>query len=253
MALNPNTFFIQDGNSIKVNCPLLEVYVPDEYMDNGSYEVVGQDSKWFGIGNYKAFQSESELDHRDRIPTYPIGIAAFITSRPSERDVGDIQFTKGGIARPCIIMRFYKGDLFMVNRNVIKMVENMSKLTQMLEAGKLDHVPPSVVSDLIQHNQEITNVSLRLPASYFDTIVVERYRDPNNPKHKLRHAKENNSEGKVVSITPREDAMTATTFQGFTFEDVNSSLIAGCNQSRKGEKSEPTIMEQLIRGEEINL
>ena len=57
MALNPNTFFIQDGNSIKVNCPLLEVYVPDEYMDNGSYEVVGQDSKWFGIGNYKAFQS----------------------------------------------------------------------------------------------------------------------------------------------------------------------------------------------------
>lgn len=242
--------FKMKGDSIIVNAPILEVYLPADYASAELYQVIGSNSKWFGIANFKTFRSESQLDHREIVPTYPLGISSFILSTPSETDIDDVLFKKDGVIRKCIILRFFVGDVFCIDRNLIKSADNVVILMTRLEAGKLDNVPPHIVKDIIRYAEKINGMNLKLPDSHIDALVAERYRDPNNHSRKLRFSNDNNTD-KVVSVNPREDAMTSTTYQGITFEDINNSIVAACNRKKAGITDEATIMEKIIRGEKV--
>lgn len=242
--------FKLNGESIIVTAPILEVYLPEDYAASELYSVVGEYTKWFAIANFKVFKNEAQLEHRDEVPTRPIGRATNILSKPSETDIGEVTFVKGGDARKCIILRFYMNDVFCVDRNVIKSADNVAIMMQRLESGKLDNIPPRIVKNVINVSQGINGINLRLPDEHMDAMIAERYRDPKNKNRKLRFSTGDNKD-RVVSVTPREDAVTSTTFQAFTFEDVNNSIIAACNRKDAGIQDEATIMEKIIRGEKI--
>ena len=52
----------------------------------------------------------------------------------------------------------------------------------------------------------------------------------------------------MISHNMRTDAIQSTTFQGLTHEDVNSALLAAINRKDAGIVDEPTMMERLMRG-----
>lgn len=242
--------FKMKGDAIIVSSPILEVYLPADYADTGLYMMIGSNTKWFAVANFKSFTKEAQLDHREIVPTIPLGISSFFLSTPSETDIDEVLFHKGGIMRKCIILRFFVGDVFCVDRNLIKAADNVVTLMGRLEAGKLDNIPPAIVKDVIKYAQKINGVNLKLPDAHLDAMVAERYRNPDNVNQKYRFSSDSSSD-KIVSVTPREDTMTSTTFQGIAFEDINSSLIAACNRKHDGIKDEATIMEKIVRGEKI--
>lgn len=242
--------FKKSGESILVAAPIVEVYLPFEYSSNALYQVVGENVRYFGIANFKAFDNESQLEHREKAKTIPLGISAYIDAHPSEVEVADVQFVKDGIYRKCIILRFFKEDAFAVSTSIIKSVDNMSLVLSLLENGKLDNVPATCVAKIIRHAQKINGVNLRLPEEYLRVLVAEKYRDPERRNQKIRYSANPDSDT-VMTVNAREDAMLSSTFQGITFEDINTALLVADNRHEAGINEKETVMEQIIKGEKI--
>lgn len=234
-------------NKMIVTAPILEVYLPFEYVTKGLYSMKGEFIDFFAVCNIKAFKNETELEHREAVKTIPVGLCIMITSNPSELDVAEVKFSPESPFRKCQILRYYKDDEFAVNTSCISQAGNVSSFMDMLENGKLDFIPVRFIRDIIDRAEKINRMDLRLSSEAKDALIAESYRDPNNIHRGLRFAKDKNSE-KVLSVTAREDAILSSTYQAFTFEDVNSSLIASVNRAKAGVKEEPTVMEQIIRG-----
>lgn len=242
--------FKKSGESILVAAPIVEVYLPFEYSSNTLYQVVGENARYFGIANFKVFDKESQLEHRESVKTIPLGISAYIDAHPSETEIADVQFVKDGIYRKCIILRFFKNDAFAISTSIIKSVDNMSLVLGLLENGKLNNVPANCVARIIRHAQKINGVNLRLPEEYLRVLVAEKYRDPEHRSQKIRYAKDPGADT-VVTVNAREDAMLSSTFQGVTFEDINTALLVADNRHNAGIQEKESIMEQIIKGEKI--
>ena len=241
--------FKKSGESILVAAPIVEVYLPFEYTKD-LYQVIGENVRYFGIANFKVFENESQLDHREKVKTIPLGISAFIDAHPSETDVADVQFVKDGIYRKCIILRFYKDDAFAVSTDIIMTTDNMSIVLNMLENGKLDNVPATCVARIIRHAQKINGVNLRLPEEYLRVLVAEKYRDPERKNQKIRYSEHPDSDT-VLSVNSREETYLSSTFQGITFEDIGTAVIVANNRKNAGVKEPETIMEKIVKGEKI--
>lgn len=254
-------FFRTDKNSILVDVPIIEVYIPYEYMttsppgtSNKYYEVLGENVRYYGIANFKVFMSEKE--HQEKIEdvlTYPMGIPTMLIAHPTETTVKEMRFNKNYPYEKMIVLTFNKGDAFIVNTNTIKSADNVSGLMSRFEAGKLTNIPPAMTDEVIEFGQEINNIKLKLPSEMIEAFSAERYRDPNNPAQKLRFSKASDDTiaNKVVSYNMREEAMQSTTYQGISFEDINSSIITATNRKNAGIVDDATIMEKIIRGEKI--
>ena len=236
-------------NKIIVTSPILEVYLPSEYaLKTALYNMKGERVEFFGVCNMKEFKKEEDLENRVLSKTIPIGIPMVLISNPSEIESNvEVQFYSDGPFRKCIVLRYYKDDEFICNTQCIKSSSNVTVLMEMLENGKLTFFPVKHIPALIQKAQDMNGVNLRLPIESIQAMISERYRDPQHPSKKLRFSNVKDSDD-IVSVTPREETMLSSTYQAFSFEDINSSLIASVNRAKAGIRDEPTIMEQIIRG-----
>ena len=152
-----------------------------------------------------------------------------------------------------VVLTYRQGDAFVVNTNVVKSADNVSGLMSRFEGGKLTNIPPAMADEVIEVGQIINNMKLKLPSEMIEAFTAERYRDPANPAQKIRFSKASDAvqSNDVVSYNMREEAMQSTTYQGISFEDINSALITATNRKNKGIKDEATVMEKIIRGEKI--
>ena len=245
--------FKTEKNSIIVTAPIIEVYLPYDYYAAELFERVGENIRYYGVANFKVFNSEKERENKPSVKTYPMGISSMLIARPTETDTMEVQFTKGGKLHKCIVMTFYKNDLFLVEKNIIKNTDNAFILMNRLEAGKLDNVPPNIQADMLMYAQVLNKINFGLPSELLEIFVSEKYRDPSNPSRKYRFADASKIRGDdVVSYNMREDAMQSTAYQGFTHEDINTALITAINRKHDGIVDEPTYMERIIKGEKID-
>jgi len=210
--------------------------------------MLGSKVKFLGIGNMRFFKNEKEMSDPESVKSHPLGIPMLITSEPSEIDVREVRLSKGGQPRKCVVLTFYKGDPLLVNTGVIKTTEAMMMTLSRLEQGKLDHLTPEVVVSIIHDCETMNGLSLRIPSEEMEIFVGERYRDPNSPRFKYRHHEGPIDPDTMVSHNMRTDAMQSTSFQGLTHEDVNNAVIAAVNRKDAGIIDEPTTMERLERG-----
>lgn len=243
------SFLANKGSSFVVTCPILEVYVPYEYESSGLYYVDAEDIQLFAVANFRIFNNEKELNTRDNKDTYPLCIAAFISTKPREIDIDEVSLYVGSAKRKSIILRYYASDIFVINRNIIMSIRNMSNLMRLLVGGKLDILPYEAISKCMIAAQDIDNISLGLPEEDIDGLVAERCRDPKRPTKKARFMDEYPKE--ILSVNPREEINMTSTFNAFSFEDPNNALVAAHNRAKKGVKEPESIMEKIIKGEKI--
>ena len=237
-------------NKMIVDVPIMEIYLPAEYKDRGLYYMKGPLVEFYGVCNMKTFNKEEDLEHREAVKTIPIGIALMITSNPSEIDIGEVKFSPSSPLRKCVILRYYKNDELMTNTSCIIASDNVGNLLTLLENGKLDYIPVKYIRDIVDRAEIINKTNLRLSLEAKDAMIIECYRDPHNINKSLRHSK-NSNEDLISSPTSREESMLSSTYQAFTFEDINSSLLAAVNRAKAGVEEEPTVMERIIRGDTV--
>lgn len=248
--------FRMANNKIYIDCYGLEVYLPYDYLTAGyrgtqCYQVVGTKVKFYGIGNMKAFKDKKEMDNSLSVTASPLGIPMIITSCPSEIDTREVQFVKNGVVRKCIVLTYYKDDVFADNTNLVQSLNHVMILMNRLEGGKLDHIVPDVAVQILQDAQRMNKVKLRIPTEEEEVFIAERYRNPDKQAQKARMGGASDPD-KIVSYNMRQDAMKTTTYQALTHEDINTALIVSANRYNDGTINDPTIMERIVRGMDLS-
>lgn len=244
------------NNAIYVDTYALDVFLPYDYLSKSYrgydyYSLVGSKVRFFAVGNMRAYKTKKEMDDPLSVQTYPLGIPLQITSCPSEIDTRDVRFTKGGPIRRCIVLTYYKDDVFMESQDCIKNHSNVMIVLARQEGGKLDHFPPDAAIELLQDAQSMNNIKLRIPSEAEEIFVAERYRNPANPNQKARFA-DNMNPDKVVTYNMRQESMQTSTYQALTNEDINTSLIVSVNRKNDGVVDDPTLMEMIVRGMDMS-
>lgn len=245
--------FVEKDDKIIVNCYAVELYLPAEYADmnyRGTpyYAILGVKVKYLGIGNFRFFNSEKEMEHPEEIPTYPYVVPMLLTAQPTDIEVRDVQFKANGRIRKCIVLTFIKGDEFLCNTNVIKSGDPVMMYMARLEGGKLDHIPPEVAISGLHDAEEFSGISLRIPAEDEEVFVSARYRNPRHPTQEYRYYDGPPETDKIISNNARTDAQQMGTFAGVMFEDINNTLITSVNRANRGEVGEVTPFEAVVRG-----
>lgn len=243
----------ESGGKIYVDCFGMEVYLPSDYMGkayrgNSYYSLIGNKVRFFGVGNIRFFSSQKEMDSPTSVKSYTLGYPMMITSEPSDIDTRDVQFVKNGVIRKCIVLTFYKNDIFVDNTNTISNTDNVMIYMTRIESGKLDHIKPEEAIVIFRDMQAYNGLSLRIPEEAEEIFVAERYRDPNNHSRKIRFADQSKVDyDREVSLNLRQEAMKTSTYQAITHEDINTSLITSINRYESGEIDEPLPMERIVR------
>lgn len=250
--VNMNKLKVVDHKMI-VDCHAMEVYLPHEYTTaayRGTpfYSVLGTQIRFLGVGNMRFFATEKDMQNPESVKSHPLGIPMLITSEPAEVDSREVRLSKGGRLRKCVVLTYMKGDSFLINTDVIKTTDAMMMLLSRLEQGKLDHIPPEVVVKVIRDCESMNGINLRIPSEEMEIFVAERYRDPAYPTRKYRYHTGAVDPDSMISHNMRTDAMQSTTYQGITHEDINSALVAAVNRKAAGIIDEPTLMERVTRG-----
>lgn len=243
---------IVDGQAI-VDCYALELYLPAEYVDaayRGSpyYSVLGTKIKFFGVGMFRAFRSQKEVDNPESVEAYPFGVPMLLTTEPDETDVRDVRFSKNGPLRKCIVLSYNKGAKFLITTETIKNSDAMMMYLSRLEQGKLDFIPPEIAIEMEADCERMNGSNLRIPSEEMEIFVAERYRDPDHPGRKYRFHTGVVDPDTMISHNMRTDAIQGTAYQAITHEDINSALIASINRKKDGVVDEPTMMERIVRG-----
>lgn len=245
--------FRESGNSIYVDVYALDVYLPYDYLDKAYrgisyYSIVGSKVRYFAVGNMRAYKNQKEMESPLTAKTHPLGFPMIIMSEPSETNVKEVQFVNGGPIRRCIVLTYYKDDVFVENVNCIAQAENAMIILSRLEGGKMDHFGPEVSIGVFQDVQSMNKISFRIPSEEEEIFIAERYRNPNKHSQKARFADSTTADDRFVSYNMRQEAMKTTTYQALTHEDINTSLIASINRKNDGIIDDPTIMERVVRG-----
>lgn len=250
--------FRKEKEKILVDTYAVDVFVPAEYVGSeyrGTpyYSVVGDQVRYFAIANFRVYQNEKQLNDPLTVKTYPLGIPMTILCKPTERDTRDVQFTKDGPIRRCVVLTFYKNDEFVSNDAAISTSNHMMMLLGRLSGGKLTYIPPAVISQIIPIGEKMNGINLRISPEELEMYIAERYRNPNNTAQKLRFSDTvKDDSDRMVSYRMREESMQTTSFQAITHEDPNNAFITSINRKRKGIYNEPTIPERIARGMSID-
>ena len=250
--------FRQEKEKILVDCYAVDVFIPPEYIGSeyrgtSYYSIIGTQVKYFaGMCNFRYYKNEKEFNNPSSVSTYVLGVPTTFISKPSEIDTRDVQFTKSGPIRKRIVLTFYRNDKFLCNVNTIANTAHMMIMLLRIQGGKIDGIPPQVLYSIVRDGERMNYMNLRISNEELQAFLSERYRDPDNPSKKLRHAKNPKYDADhTVSYRMREDAMQTTTFQAFTHEDINNSLITSINRKQHGIINEPTAVERIVRGMDI--
>ncbi|MDE6040529.1 MAG: hypothetical protein K2F99_03030, partial [Muribaculaceae bacterium] len=168
--------------------------------------------------------------------------------QPTDIEMRDVCFVKGGRVRPCVVLTFIKGDEFMCNNEIVVNTDALMMYLSRLESGKLDHIPPEVAIEGLHDCEELSKVSLRIPSEDEEIFVSTKYRDPSHPSREYRYYTGEAETDNIISNNSRTDAMQSTTWTAFNFEDINNSLITSVNRANRGEVNPVGPFEAVVRG-----
>lgn len=243
--------FRQANNATYVDSFALEVYLPFDYMGKAYrgyeyYTLIGSNVRFYAVGMMRFFNNDKELQNPNSVKCYPLGIPMRIESSPSSIDIRDVQFTKNGPIRKCIVLTYYKGDAFMTTNDSIQSSNNMMILLSLLESGKLAFFPPDAMVQLLADCEKYNNIKLRVPSEEEEIFIAERYRNPANHYKKARLSTNVDSDN-LTAYNIRQDTMQTSTYQAWIGEDISSSLIVSANRHESGVIDDPTIMERIVR------
>lgn len=242
--------FRQVKDTTYVDVFAIEVYLPFDYMGKAYqgyeyYSLIGSNVRFFGVGMMRKFDNQNQLDNPQNVKCFPLGIPMRIESSPSLIDTREVQFTKGGPIRKCIVLTYYKNDVFLVHNDSIQSSNNMMILLNLLDGGKLAFFPPDAMVQLLADAEAFNKLSLRIPSEEEEIFIAEKYRNPANHFKKARFS--DADPDTLVSYNNRQDTMQTSTYQAWIGEDINTSLLVSANRAEDGIVDEPTIMERVVR------
>jgi len=173
---------------------------------------------------------------------YVFKLGTVVTGIPSEKINNN--GTYKSIPDDFVILRFTNGDTFIKNTKVIRHIDNVALLIQLIMGGKIRGLKYTDMYDIVMSNWK-SNVELNVSSVLVELYIAEMFRMAKDIKKPVRL----DSSGKYeyVNLSIRALVQSLDTFTATTFEDANTSYILATSKDDKSQESRYNPLEALYR------
>lgn len=243
--------YSSDGNSIIINVPYAEAYIPDEIVGDPTkgnpvaYQY-GEGIRAIGLFNIRFFSNEDES--RDKPKLCVFKYPNEITMYPTDRETKTLKLDKNLKEDKYLILKFYQGDVIM-SANIEKKSQKCESFMNQLIMGKL---PKGLSYDELyfswEKNFKINGINSGVPAITKQMIISENCRVAGDPSKQFRKIVNNPNVTlydyevhNMVDICANSSVMNALIFERFG-DMVTSSL----NMTKEGISQNTTPLEEVL-------
>lgn len=236
---------IEKGDKILVDSAVFELVIPTSYSTRGMFIRQAGFYSLFLVGMGRFFKTAASFEKdRDKVPFHAIAVPITISTKPSFVETNILEMPKGGSTKPMYSLIYYKGDELISNTNYIKASDNTKHMYHLVDDGKADFIPYTVIAELLETVNYYNGTKLPVPVEAIHAIVAERAKDPKDYQRDARFMSK--IPEAIISLNPRETMAAGNVVGMFGFEDVNTALMIAANRKEKGVVDTATITEKII-------
>ena len=225
-------------------------YIPQDYFDGGIAEEFGGDHiSTLGVFNAEFFSDPDATKRIGKLET--VNIPTKINIYPSSQEAREIELIPGTGPIMYQVLKFFKNEPF-TDKFTIKSSNSASDFVNIMESGKLPRtIPYDKIYAIWTMNMEMNGVAMpEVPSASREMMIAEKHRDIKNTAFRfgIRAGKDPKvSLYDYKAVSARALTKYSSTFAGVTFEDFDSMVINGLNNSKSGRKQIQSPIEPVIK------
>lgn len=227
----------------KIYCSeYMEIYVPMSYFEGSPVAFnEGAFIRTIGLVYVRSFKNGTPGD----IKLFNLPVTVQFMVYETKQDT--IKVNNRSIE---VITLQYMKDAYVLHQSVTKGREVAGSFLNLILGGKIPtSINYSQVIDLWWRNLEIAGISYKVPSKIFEMIIASIYRNPHNPKKRYGqyYGSHPNSDGyDYVTGNVQDVVKQLSTFSGMVFEDINTMISNGINNSIEGKEEPISPLEKII-------
>lgn len=243
-------FTAKDDKIYLTGATVMLAYIPQDYFDGGIAEEFGGDHiSTLGVFNAEFFSDVDTTKKIGKLET--VNIPTKINIYPSSQESREIELIPGTGPIQYQVMKFFKNEPF-TDKFTIKSSNSASDFVNIMEAGKLPRtIPYDKLYAIWTMNMEMNGVTMpEVPSASREMMIAEKHRDAKNNAFRfgIRAGKDPKvSLYEYRAVSARALTKYSSTFAGVTFEDFDSMVINGLNNSKSGRKQIQSPIEPVIK------
>lgn len=239
-----NKFIKSSGNDIVFIGHYLEIYIPDRFFETGIARIDGGIIRTFGLLNCAVYDQKNNIISKDII-NLPTQIKLYLKDIESKRltisdEIGEEVYR---------VVKYFKDDSVMQNALQAD-IGNVEQFVGMLSDGKLNYIPYNKILEVWEKNMMLNKMSLGVPSSILEMMIMEIYRDKKNPTYRFSNTLNKDpktSQYAYHAANIREMCSRNSTFAALTFEDMDAMITASLNMNRYNKKQVESPIEKIIK------
>ena len=227
----------------KIHCSeYMEIYVPMSYFEGSPVAFnEGASIRTIGLVYVRSFKNGTPGD----IKLFNLPVTVQFMVYETKQDT--IKVNNRSIE---VMTLQYMKDAYVLHQSVTKGREVAGSFLNLILGGKIPtSINYSQVIDLWWRNLEISGISYKVPSKIFEMIIASIYRNPHNPKKRYGqyYGSHPNSDGyDYVTGNVQDVVKQLSTFSGMVFEDINTMISNGINNSIEGKEEPISPLEKII-------
>ena len=227
----------------KIHCSeYMEIYVPMSYFEGSPVAFnEGASIRTIGLVYVRSFKNGTPSD----IKLFNLPVTVQFMVYETKQDT--IKVNNRSIE---VMTLQYMKDAYVLHQSVTKGREVAGSFLNLILGGKIPtSINYSQVIDLWWRNLEIAGISYKVPSKIFEMIIASIYRNPHNPKKRYGqyYGSHPNSDGyDYVTGNVQDVVKQLSTFSGMVFEDINTMISNGINNSIEGKEEPISPLEKII-------
>lgn len=227
----------------KIYCSeYMEIYVPMSYFEGSPVAFnEGASIRTIGLVYVRSFKNGTPGD----IKLFNLPVTVQFMVYETKQDT--IKVNNRSIE---VMTLQYIKDAYVLHQSVTKGREVAGSFLNLILGGKIPtSINYSQVIDLWWRNLEIAGISYKVPSKIFEMIIASIYRNPHNPKKRYGqyYGSHPNSDGyDYVTGNVQDVVKQLSTFSGMVFEDINTMISNGINNSIEGKEEPISPLEKII-------
>ena len=239
---NKGKFVINNGSTIILDAPYMELYIPVDWLSNGLAVDAGTYIETLGLIYMKIFDSNEKILSQGilKMPTT-------INIYPDETERKTIKLNDN--EEKVLVCKFFKGSSI-TDSKIKQSSDNAEKFLNILIRGSIPKIVPyDEILSLWNKNLSMNGVALGVPSFIKEIIIREVYRN-SSKKEETFSVIAGQGKAKMTDYATsnmREICAQNSTFAAITYEDMDSMLITSLNRSKLNKAQVESPLERIIK------
>lgn len=227
----------------KIYCKeYIELYIPQEYFDNGLAQNHGASIESFGVLYVREFDKNGN-PKEVKLFDVPVISEFMLYSKHVET------LSVHGKNVDCLALE-YPPESYILHQTLPKGREIANTFLNSILGGKLPRtINYNKLIDIWWRNLQISGISYKVPSKIFEMILASIYRNPHNLKERygqLYGRQENPTGYDYTTENVRQVVKDLSTFSGMIFEDMGTMITSGINNSIDNTEEPVSPLEKII-------